>query len=110
MGKGLLNDLDDRTSSFSPQFAVTKWDGATQQIFMTLQSNGTVKAFYQDGTTSETLFNVTFEGWDEDPNPKWDAIAMDLTGSFYGKSNGKVLEYRMDESDISKFSYSANVY
>ncbi|KAI5864020.1 hypothetical protein GGS23DRAFT_479023 [Durotheca rogersii] len=89
------------------QFAATKWDNWRQGLYIALLQGGNILGRHFDGQKMNSISNFQFL---PGPRPDFTAIAMSPDAMFYGIANDEVLEYRLDQSDPSKFNFVGRVF
>ncbi|CAJ2511428.1 Uu.00g070530.m01.CDS01 [Anthostomella pinea] len=89
------------------QFTVTKWGSWNQALYLALLSDGTLEGTHYDGTSMKSLAGISFNGG---PDVSFTAIAMTTDAMFYGISDDEVLEYSLDTSNPSQFTYVGVAY
>ncbi|KAI1085353.1 hypothetical protein F5B20DRAFT_518010 [Whalleya microplaca] len=102
----ILNDISYTPST--PQLAGTSLFNYTQPYFLVLLSNGTVAGCLLNGTEVTNIYQpIKFPSG---PSTNFTSIATTLDASFYGISNGEILEYHIDPSNPSVLSYVGVVF
>ncbi|KAH7041291.1 uncharacterized protein B0I36DRAFT_358475 [Microdochium trichocladiopsis] len=111
-GKPLLESVIPSASS-ETQFAVTKWDGWRQTLYLSLTSDGKLSASWWTGpqTAIQEITMTGFTSAGTSSAPQFTAMTLTLDAMFYGvTADGLVLEYAVDQDDPRTFRYVSTIW